>query len=79
MLHIAISRPARGQDATEMCRLVGIHEQLPPDPMGQLNAMGRYLGTLEQWVAPRVFGASVARLNAARDPLSSSADQSDGC
>jgi hypothetical protein len=69
MLHIAMARPARQMDASSMCQVVGIREKLPREPMGQLEVMSRHLFALESWVAPRVFKASVDRLNAIRTNL----------
>jgi predicted nucleotidyltransferase len=69
MLHIAMARPARQQDATSMCRVVGIREELPKDPIGQLDVIGGHLATIKPWVTPRVFDASVDRLNAIRETL----------
>jgi len=69
MLHITMSRPARRMDATEMCRLVGIHDDLPDEPTGQLDVIGNHLATLEPWITPRAFTASLDRLGAIRRTL----------
>jgi predicted nucleotidyltransferase len=69
MLHITMSRPARLMDATQMCQIIGIREELPEEPIGQLDVIGHHLATLEPWVTPRAFNASIDRLNAARQAL----------
>ena len=69
MAHIATSRPARGQDATSMLQLMGVTAEFGTEPETQLDAIAAHVAGLEQWVAPRVFGPTLGRIEAARNSL----------
>ncbi|HEV2370232.1 MAG TPA: hypothetical protein VGR90_10180, partial [Acidimicrobiales bacterium] len=62
MCHIAMSRPARRQDAHEMCQLIGVKGEIGNAPEEQLRAIGDHMAGLEPWLTPRAFEASVERL-----------------
>src|SRR5262245_27304401 len=69
MAHIAMARPARGEDATDMLQLMGAAPPLGTDPATQLDTIARHLMTLEPLVAPRVFARSLERLDRVRQRL----------
>jgi predicted nucleotidyltransferase len=65
MVHIAASRPARGQDASEMLKLIG-HAEPPTDTKAQLDLLDAQLEDLKPWLAPRAWHPSRDRLIAVR-------------
>ena len=69
MCHIAMSRPARLQDATTMCELIGVSGDAGATPGEQLRAIADHMAGLEPWITPRTFAASLDRLSAVRQAL----------
>jgi hypothetical protein len=64
MCHIAMSRPARRLDASTMCALIGVAGEIGTEPAEQLDAIARHLRALAPWIAPRLYAASLGRLEA---------------
>ena len=69
MAHIAVSRPARHQDATPMLRLMDVTAEVEPHPIAQLDVIADHVHRLEPWVAPRAHRATLDRIEAARRTL----------
>lgn len=66
MVHIATSRPPRGQDGRPQHRLIGIEDDTGPEPIAQLARLERHVEMLRPLVAPRAVDGTLERLAAAR-------------
>lgn len=71
MVHIATSRPPRGQDGRPQHRLIGLEEDTGPDPIDQLDGLRRHVEKLRPLVAPRAVAGTLDRLAAARRAVTS--------
>lgn len=69
MCHIAMSRPARQEDAGQICDPIGIAGDLGSTPEDQLEAVARHVAQLEPWITPRAYAATLQRLTAIRSTL----------
>lgn len=69
MCHLAVSLPARRRDARAALASIGSDLEPGPDPLAQLGAIAEHIVKLQPWVAPRLFDASLDRVEAATAAL----------